>query len=235
MRIFTVAFGDEYLWMLDAMRRSVIENFPDAQFVVAHVKGPPPSKWLQPFLTNNDLKMEYWAQYIEEAPEGAHVVLMDCDTLVLRPLDAVFESQFDIAYTVRDGKVPFNSGVVFIKVSDKTRKFMRQWADANHAMIKKGSTVLHLVAEFAGINQRTMRDMLDRYSRNGTDFRIKAVPCAIWNCEQENYKNFDPDKTAVLHVKSWLREMLMGAPQTLGSDAERALLPICRRYGYGCK
>ena len=233
MKIYTVAFGNDYGFMLTAMRNSIEANFPAADLVVEQIEQPRFGKWLPPFVYANDLKIEHWARFVEQCADGEQVALMDCDTLVLRPLDDAYATDFDIAYTVRTGKVPFNSGVVFLRVNDKARRFMRQWATENHAIVKKGSQALSIIAEYAGPNQRAMKTMLDRCASTATGIKIRALPCTIWNCEQESYAKFNPDKTAVLHVKSWLREMLLyDAPKDKGSAAEQALIPLCKKYGY---
>ena len=161
---------------------------------------------------HNTQKMEHWRQVVAGAPDGARVLVMDADTVIMRPLDDVWEQDFDIAYTTKpQEKFPFNSGVIFLRVSDRTRAFVDEWRAENRRML--GDAKHHQVwrKQYGGINQAALGYMLSKGERAGV--RLLKLPCREWNCEDSSWARFDPATTRIVHVKSGLRRAIFfGVP-----------------------
>ena len=151
----------------------------------------------------NTQKMVTWARVVGEARDGECIALLDADTFIARPLDPIWDQDFDLAYTAKQSRFPFNSGVVFVRVNDKTRRFFSEWEAVNRKMLVSGEHHMRWRAKYGGINQAALGQMLETGLAQRMD--ILPVPCVEWNCEDSAWVNFDPDMTRIVHVKSKLR------------------------------
>lgn len=169
----------------------------------------------------NTHKLADWARVIGHAPDGARVALLDADMLILRPLDAVWDAVFDVAYTVRrDAKLPLNAGVVFVRVSPATRTFFADWDTENQRLLWNPTEHRIWRRKYGGINQAALGVLLERATHG---LRLHELPCVEWNCEDTTWSIFDPAVTRVLHIKSALRRTVFGL-----SPATQALQPLAR-------
>jgi hypothetical protein len=171
----------------------------------------------------NTQKMEHWHHLVNEAPDGARLLLIDADTMILRALDDVWALDFDVAYTTKEARFPFNSGVVFVRVSDRVRAFVSDWRDENRRML--GDREHHQVwrRQFGGINQAALGYMLARGDRHGV--QLHTLPCLEWNCEDSSWERFDPAVTRIVHVKSSLRRAIFHRAQV-----SPRVLPLVNRW-----
>lgn len=230
--IFTVCFRDGYLFMFEAMRKSIAKNWPTGILECAYVPAPPEHRWLPRESADNTFKLRLWAKRVERAEIGENLILMDCDMLILGSMDEAFRSPFDVAYTVRNHRARINGGVVYVHVTELAKQFVKKWVEVDGAIYGKGADAYIDIVKGAGINQTSMAQTISKVSHWEPAPNIVELPCEIWNCEQVSYPLFS-DATKVLHVKSWLREVLLhDAPADKASEAERSLIPLCRSYGY---
>lgn len=150
----------------------------------------------------NTWKLEHWREVVEASADGDRLLLIDADTFILQPLDAIWDRAFDLVYTARAAYCahPINAGVVFVRVSPGTRHFFARWAEANRQILQEGQA--HWRQRFGGWNQAALGKLLEE----GADgLAILAVPCLEWNCEDSTWPAFDPAVTRIVHVKSALR------------------------------
>jgi len=154
---------------------------------------------------DNTHKLDRWCEVVAAAADGTQLLLIDADTVILRPLDSVWETAFDVAYTTRPAtsRFPLNAGVIFVRVSDRSRAFLRAWRDENRQMLKDTDRHQPWRKKFGGINQAALGAVLA--SPRAADMAIARLPCAEWNCEDSTWPLFDPAVTRILHVKSQLR------------------------------
>lgn len=152
----------------------------------------------------NTQKMEQWNAIVQGAADGERILLMDADTFITRPLYDVWEREFDLAYTSKDSRFPFNSGVMFLRVSAATKAFFEAWAAVNREMLTTASIHAPWRERFGGINQAAFGRMLE----SGPSIDIAELPCREWNCEDSAWAHFDPEVTRIVHVKSALRRYL---------------------------
>lgn len=151
----------------------------------------------------NTQKMERWHRAVLEAPDGARLALLDSDTFLVRSLDPVWERPFDVAYTVKDHVYPFNSGVVFVRVSERVRAFFDDWLGVQLGLLADARAHEPLRARFGGINQAALGAVLESPLVAG--LTVLGLPCLEWNCEDSAWARFDPAVTRIVHVKSALR------------------------------
>jgi hypothetical protein len=153
-------------------------------------------------LTNTQ-KLEAWYRAVLAAPDGACLLLLDADAFITRPLDDVWERDFDVAYTVKPAKFPHNAGVVFVRSSPQSRAFVELWRNENLRMFRDGAHHQHWRRKYGGINQASLGSVLE--SSVAAKVQILRLPCAEWNCEDSSWDHFDPEVTRIVHVKSALR------------------------------
>ena len=192
-------------------------------------------------------KFEYWNELVQTETEA--LALMDCDMLVLRPLEPIFDDpDFDIAYTVRPGPIPFNSGVVYVRPNERSRAFFSYWGRMARWVVSQGSHGLKLLEKYAGVQQYAFSLALEEVKRQhdpeGLHYptgperwdlsgcKMKAVQCAEWNSTGVTWKEFSPG-TRVIHVKALLRDHIFGDREAMGAALEeiKPLLEVCAKYG----
>lgn len=152
----------------------------------------------------NTHKLAAWARIVAESQDGDRLLLMDADTWIQQPLDDLWARPFDLAYTTRAGwPVPFNLGVVALRVSARTRAFMADWLAENHRLFAGGGDADAWRRAYGGVNQASFANLLASGALRDLD--ILTLPCAEWNCEDSSWAQFDPDVTRIVHAKSALR------------------------------
>ena len=164
--------------------------------------GNPSHEW-------NTYKLDYWQEVVDALPDGARLLLMDADTTIVRPLDALWELPFDLAYTIRSAhatpRIPFNGGVVALRVSEGTRAALRRWRAENRRMLDDRAHHLVWRRKYAGINQASFGLMLE--DGGFADLDVKALPCQEWNCVEWSEL---AQNTRIVHYKSALRRATFG-------------------------
>jgi hypothetical protein len=152
---------------------------------------------------DNVRKVIDWTETIAAASIGDRILLIDTDTFLVRPLDPVWDFDFDLAYTARLPTIamPLNAGVIVVRVSAVTQAFMRAWRDENIRMLADPAYHETWMRRFGGINQAALGSLF----RQAHGVRLLALPCAEWNCEDTSWDHFDPAHTRIVHVKSALR------------------------------
>jgi len=159
----------------------------------------------------NTQKLEAWYQAALAAPDGACLLLLDADTFITRPIDDVWDLDFDVAYTVKPSKFPHNAGVVFVRVSPQSRAFLETWRNENLRMFREVAHHQEWRRKYGGINQASLGYVLESSAADA--IKILRLPCTEWNCEDTSWDRFDPTVTRIVHVKSALRRAVfrMGA------------------------
>jgi hypothetical protein len=171
---------------------------------VIKLDPPPPNRTRS--LDANTLKLNKWVEYLEEKEEGAKVVFLDCDMLCIKDFSDAFDIEFDVCYTHRRTRVPFNGGVVFVRNNKYSRDFFRQWAEVNEKMHKDAEFHKPWHSKYAGINQSAFGYLLEK---GDVDCHIEALPCSIYNVCDEDWKKIHKD-ARLIHYKSELRRAVLG-------------------------
>lgn len=172
----------------------------------------------------NTQKMEAWYQAVAAAEDGDCLLLIDADTFITRPLDDIWDQDFDFAYTVKESKFPHNSGVVFVRVSPQSKAFVETWRNENLRMLREEAHHQEWRRKYGGINQASLGYALD--TGLASQIQILRLPCREWNCEDSSWPSFDPKLTRIVHVKSALRRAVF----RIGATPLR-LRPLARMWG----
>lgn len=157
----------------------------------------------------NTVKLETWNRDVQAAPDGARLLLLDVDTVILRPLDPLWDRPFDVAYAERAGvKLPLNGGVIAVRVSDAVRRFFADWTAANARMLTDRTLHQLWKRKYGGLNQAALGFVLEE---GGHALTWGRLPCVEWNCEDSTWSAFDPAVTRIVHLKSALRQAIFGS------------------------
>lgn len=223
LKIIVNIFGDKpgLQRLTRACERSIRANCPDAQLEIVVTEPGPIVPNLPLHCSTNTHKLHYWRDRVHS--EEGLLLFLDADTIVLRDLSVVFRRyDFDVAYTVRPSSIRYNAGVVFVRPNPWSRRFFDQWSQINDDLLANQPACLSGITQYGGINQAALHRVLNVPNLCKT----QVLRCEVWNCTQELWHLFDSDRTAVLHVKSRLRELALGripeTPQTLDCRSQFA-------------
>jgi hypothetical protein len=212
MEYHTVLFGGgKYRVMTNALKRSIDANSEHSLTIHEITDKPGPGRIK---LTTNSLKLKKWNEIVQEATDN--VVLMDCDTILLKCISHVFEKDFDFAYTERTkgGHFPLNGGVVFVKPTKKSKEFFNEWLRVNDKMMDNFNFHRPWKKKYAGINQAALGYLLERKP----ELNILKVPCSKYNaCDPVDWE--DVSDAHVLHIKSDLQNQCFAKEPTRLKDA----------------
>ncbi len=162
----------------------------------------------------NTQKLDYWSDVVQHADDGECILLMDTDTFITRPLDALWEMSFDLVYTLRDSFMyPFNGGVIALRVSPSVKTFIARWADENRAMLSDQRYRQEWSRQFGGINQASFGRLLALHDASplAEHLHLETLACVEWNCEESAWRAYDPALTRIVHVKSRLRRAVFAS------------------------
>ncbi len=178
------------------------QHCPDWTVRVEALPAPKPMLRASPGHIANTHKLDRWCEILMTASDDTRVLLIDADTVVLQPLDSIWDLPFDLAYTARpEGtRFPLNAGVIAVRVNARSRAFVTAWRDENRRMLADPARHLPWRKRFGGINQSALGAVIGEVA-----LHLVALPCVEWNCEDSTWKDFDPAVTRILHVKSQLR------------------------------
>lgn len=200
--------GGQYVRMAHVLAYTAAQHCAGWDVQIEHIPHPARSSALQnaSHLWNTS-KLDAWVRAVEAAPDGTPLLLMDADMIIVGALDALWDTPFDLGYTVRShGTLPFNGGVVALRVHDGTRAFMHRWGALNLAFLSDAEAHTPFRRRYAGINQASFGALLEAGDHG---LQIAALPCELWNCENTCWGRFD-HATRIVHIKSRLRRDVFG-------------------------
>lgn len=159
-------------------------------------------------------KLLRWTEAVEQAPDNTPMLLIDCDVMILRSLDDIWDRPFDVAYTVRDKSrtpLPLNAGIVFVRATAAARRFLRAWYETTQPI--RSSKRLRQIArkQFGACDQAGLASVL-KMPAVTAGVALVPLPCREWNCEDSEWGRFDPSLTRLVHIKGALRDAVLGKP-----------------------
>lgn len=156
--------------------------------------------------SNNFTKTIYHNEIIQDSQNGEVVGLLDCDTFILKDLSDLESMDFDIVFTHKEGKThraPINSGVVFVRVSEKTKQFYRDWLEVASRLFRCPTELIRLKQVYMGINQSALSILL----KEKADLNFLMLPTRIWNYCPINYH--EPiTETRIVHIVANMRKAI---------------------------
>lgn len=232
--LFPPTNGTDYERMANALQQSVEVNSPATPLVIHRITDADDDikaigKHRKKQFVENVRKTRHHAGIVERATDGQLLCLMDCDTMVLGDLSEAEAAlaDYDLGITVRPqtSQFIFNSGVVFVRASEATRRFYRKWYDVAEQMLRDESFHLQWKPHWGGI----MQSAFGYLTREETwSCRIGSLLCEYWNCEADTWSQFSRH-TKVVHIVGALRHACLRNKDGYGAAVDR-LAKIWRQY-----
>ncbi|OGI16415.1 MAG: hypothetical protein A2Z52_01715 [Candidatus Moranbacteria bacterium RBG_19FT_COMBO_42_6] len=175
------------------MEQSIKRFMPDVNLIVKRVEPAEKSNKTWDNLT----KLKHWSEIEDKDP----YVLLDCDMFFRGHITTAFEKDFDIGITKRtSGTPPINVGVVFVRPSEKTKRFFVEWHNTALFLMGNREIFLPLHKKYKAICQPAFGHLLE----NGKlDYlNIKYFPCAIYNACEDDWKDRIRKKVKGVHLKT---------------------------------
>lgn len=224
MKIVSVQFDyaglQRYKRLSEVFAYSVKKNCPNAELILKKVKAPEIKKKLRSkSFASNTLKLKLWLEVLKSTTED--VVFMDCDMLILKDISSAFIGDFDIGYTKRTGsRIPYNGGVVFVKNTAASIKFIELWKKINDKMYNDYSFHKSYRNKYAGMNQAAFGYIMET---GGYKAKLKAFSCDVWNSCIENWPKIN-EETKIIHIKGTLRRTVLMNSSINSSRFRRAVI-----------
>jgi len=254
IHFLTTVTHNRYLSFFRPHLESVLKHHPNARVTVIHHKishdrlsglktSFPDVDFIPQGLTLDETpektisgKIRWFLKATNTICDSTPVVLIDCDTLIVRPLDDFFNTDFDLAYTWKEDGYPLNSGVLLAHSGPQLAQLLGHYSrlveqtfqDPGKLEIARSRSggvdqyalmkIIHPdkdPLQWAEMSIKTRREWYDgvRTVSIGTD----AVKLQGFNCIDLNETHCAPitGRTHVIHYKSgWQRILLDGAPFT---------------------
>lgn len=135
---------------------------------------------------------------LQSISHNEFLVWLDADALIIDRIDEI-EENYDIGVTVRQPKavenvMPVNAGIVFVRNTDSSKKFLRDWIKLCDSDVSDQPPLNKLASVICD-------DIGKIVDRDGV--RVRVFPCAIYN----NFYFAKKDKPGIKikHYKSKLR------------------------------
>jgi hypothetical protein len=204
--VFDYNQGDRYQRLADVWEYSIHKAMPKANVTLVKMPTPKDVKRNSGFTSNHE-KFKYWKAFIDSCDDGDHVVLMDVDTYMRQSIADAFDHDFDIGLTKRTAMAfPYNGGVVFVKVNDRSRRFIEFWSEIDYKMYHDKALHDPYRQKYRGQNQAALGYCLEH---NDTGAVVAEFRCSVYNACNDDWLKFC-DVTRVVHVKSNLRRACLG-------------------------
>ena len=235
-KIITTVFGNKFNGMLIALMESAHLNWPDAQIVVyyqdideafltAFSKTYSQVSLIRTSFNFHTDKIQrissktlMWHYAVDNEDEGDYVILIDVDTLILKPVVSNIPEIFDVLFTSKKDGFPINTGVLIVKISRFTKSFFNIWNQETRLILESSSLLkeANTSIEYGGADQMSFNRLIKFHRdittynliQEGNSITIKAIPCSKFN---ETNSRKVTDSIHIIHYKAgWQRVLLEG-------------------------
>ena len=224
VRLCSICFG-EYERLARVLLRSTKQNSPNVSLEVEYFNSIDKdiliqTKGLQQVYRENVFKTKIHCQIVNESSDGELLCLIDCDTMVLNDLSPIQNYDFDLAYTIRPLNVtfPFNSGVVFVRVSKETKEWYQQWYKNTLTLSTNPVLFSKLRRKYGRINQCGLGMLLEQPH----ELKLQKLQCSIWNSIPDTWDEFNTH-TKIVHILGQLRQAALYGRGTILPKAKNIL------------
>lgn len=216
MKLYSTIFRNSnplYKRMSNALEASVAANSPSTPITVEMILDTDEDlvaigKRRYATYVQNTRKSRHHSEIVQRSEDGELICLMDCDTLVVKDLSPAIKLMegFDLGYTVkpRGANYKINSGVVFVRVSERTRKFYRDWEQATIMMLSEPKQHEFYRKNYGGVNQSALAYTM---ANNGSDMKYLELPCQEWNACSDSWKDWQ-QHARIIHVLMRMRRLV---------------------------
>ena len=243
VRAVTVVFDypgtDVYSTVLQAWENSIKTNMPNAIAEIIRLGPPKPDPdERRTRHISNALKSRAWEKIVSEAIETGSkddLLLMDCDTIVLRDISNMFMHDFDIALTHRYGAMvhtsrePINTGVVAVRPNKKSLEFFKQLTKAVDYLFDNPDIHHTYWEHYRGIQQSALGYVIE--NTDEMKLNVKLFPCKYYNASPTNEYQDMGSEARVMHLQNVMRKMVDQDEDNTGRRSRQ--LEIFKKYAGG--
>lgn len=165
----------------------------------------------------NHEKLKHWVDAVDQ-----DTILIDADMLCMADISNGFNQVDNLGFTIRPGKFKYNGGVVFVKYTPESRKFLKKWLEIDHKMLNDWNLHRPWHEKYAGLNQSSMGYLVESGYRN----LVAELPCSTYNlCDGWH----DWQKARMIHVKGDLRLRVLNGKGNYGAVVDE-IAPVWDKY-----
>lgn len=147
------------------------------------------------------MKVQFWNSALKLINGTKDVIFLDADTFPMCDISSIFDEKFDIGYTIRKGRWPLNSGVVFLRSNKSGREFMNLWQKNTDKILGDPEMKVKARATHGAVDQMAFDNTIEQ-SKNT---KVASFACDIWN--QGNCIK-DIESVKIFHFKGCLPLLL---------------------------
>ncbi len=159
---------------------------------------------LEPHLMNWVLAAQL--AYINSPVFDCNSVIFSPDALIAKPLDEIFDLDFDVAFTNRDNKRwPINNGVIFLK-PEKRLQIAKLWEDAR--VTCKAYPIG--IQDWYG-DQQALHDVVLAKRPQLHGIKPALLPCDVYNASPRYGEEFDAnliESAYIVHLKGKRKHLM---------------------------
>lgn len=184
-------------------------------------------------------KMYAWREGARRFADRA-VVFLDCDTLLVRPLDEYLEGDgWDLLFTWKDEIFPINTGVMSARNGEVADHVFSAMLPRIERMIASKVEMQQAVMSSGAADQHALREIIGYCNYDGVftrgvtahgttrDVKFRGAPCRVLN--ETNCRGIDPDLRIIHYKTGWHPILLEGADYTKNRP-ESACRSMFRRW-----
>lgn len=237
MKIISAVFGERYIGMLLTLLHSINTNNPNIDCLIYYQDLP--LKFINSltcafprisFIKTNfnfssdrlqriSSKTLMWEYAIHNQKENDILIFVDVDTLIVQKLRLDLDYADDILFTTKEEQYPINTGVIVVKVKDKTKKIFTEWRIETQAILldallsREANSASH---PYGAADQMSIFKLISynkeqriyNLTRNGEIIRFRSIPCSIFN---ETNSRPVTSEIQIIHYKAgWQRVLIDG-------------------------
>jgi len=219
--IVTAYFAREEIYndLFSVFIRSAKDFMPDKKIKVLQLKPP---KFID---HQRDAAISFLsvANYVFRKNKPA--IITGIDSLFLKSIYPLLDKVFDIAISMRNHKVRYNTGLWAYHPTKKAKTFLSKWIKITKLLLNKFDEFENEIHLYGGIDQLSL---LITLLVDKTNLHIKKLPCQEWNATQSEWRDID-NNTRMIHVKSQLR-VLLQQKKIEYDKSNRHLEPIIEKW-----
>lgn len=230
----TSAYGESYIGLLLTALYSIHQSNPTAKISVYWQdineqriqllqQAFPMAEFVKTdYALQNDYRQRIasktllWEEAIERITATC-ICLLDSDVLVLRNIATFFDSDFDIAFTVKPEQFPINTGVMLVQKSAGSERFFAEWRQRTLNILADPEQFAQANATdlpYGAADQMSLYQLVG-YASDKTNFAVRlnddTFKVISYPCAQLNETNSVPitPEHAILHYKGGWRAILL--------------------------
>ncbi len=240
----TTVYGQKYAYFLGPHLHSIMQTHPGADGIVLWREVPQreidvlssafPSFRFQHARAAMDgslhqripRKLHAWRDACRAFPDRP-ICLLDCDTLVIKPLDRFFEPGWDVTFTHKDEHFPLNTGVMLVRTGEIGQRVMDELSRRVETIVQNPEALDEAVNASGAADQHALRQIIgwDNYDRDitaqigGVQTVFRGQPCSALN--ETNCRPITDDIHIIHYKTGWHPILIDGAEFTKNRPATR--------------